>query len=86
MGFLGWMKKDSRVAHSQNDDRGGGWQRLNVYFYRADGRYPPASHAETPDQFAAMIPQIRKQVDNRLELRITNSSDHLLFPCDEQRY
>jgi hypothetical protein len=79
MGLLDWVKRDSAMTRSQNDDRGSGWPRVNVYFYRADGRYPPASHAETPEQFAAMIPKIRNQVDNRLEVRITNGDDHLLF-------
>jgi len=84
MGLLDWVKKDSAVARNQNDDRGGGWESLNVYFYHADGRYPPASHAETPEQFGAMIPQIRKQLDNKLELRITNSGDHLLFHATDK--
>jgi hypothetical protein len=77
MRFLDWMK-DS-VARQRNDDHGRGWQRLGVYLYRADGRYPPATWAETPQAFYEMIPAIQKHLDNKLEVRITNGDDHMLF-------
>ena len=35
-------------------------------------------------RFGVMTPQIRKQLDNKLELRITNSGDHLLFHATDK--
>lgn len=66
-------------VRSMSDEQGSAWQRVGVYLYRADGRYPPATWAETPEQFAQMIPNIRQHVDKRLEVRVTNTHDHLLF-------
>jgi hypothetical protein len=77
MGFLDWM--DRSKVRSMHDDEGRGWERLGVYLYRADGRYPPAVWAETPQEFGEMIPAIRAHIGKKLEVRITNGEDHLLF-------
>jgi hypothetical protein len=82
MALLDWVKPST--VRGMHDDQGNGWQRLGVYLYRADGRYPPATWAETPQQFVKMIPKIREHVDNRLEVRITNSDDHLVFHATDK--
>lgn len=82
MSFLDWMNRSK--VQSMSDERGSAWQRLGVYFYRSDGRYPPATWAETPQQFADMIPKIREHLDKKLEVRITNSDDHLLFHATDK--
>lgn len=82
MALLDFMKRsDVRGMH---DDRGSGWERVGAYLYRADGRYPPATWAETPEQFVKMIPKIREHVDNKLKVRITNTDDHLLFHATDK--
>lgn len=78
MGYLDWIKRPARVFE-KNDERGRAWRTLNVYLYRADGRYGPPVHAERPETFPAVVRQIREHVDNKLEVRITNGDDHLLF-------
>jgi hypothetical protein len=83
MGYLDWMK-GSGATRNKSDDQGGGWQRLHVYFYREDGRYPPAKHAETPEAFAEMVPKIREHIDKKLEIRITNGDDHMLFHATQK--
>lgn len=75
MGFADWMRREA--LRSQSDV--GSWHRIGVYLYRADGRYPPPTWAETREQFMGMVPKIRQHIDNKLEVRITNGSDHLLF-------
>ena len=80
MGFLNWLNRNA----APHNEQGHAWERLGVYLYRADGRYPPATWAETPQQFAKMIRQIRKHVDKKLEVRITNTDDHLLFHATEK--
>jgi hypothetical protein len=77
MGYLDWM--EGSKVRSMHDDEGHGWEKLGVYLYRADGRYPPATWAETPKEFGEMIPAIRAHIHKKLEVRITNSEDHLLF-------
>ncbi len=82
MAFLDWMKKNpARQAH---DDAGGGWKAVGVYFHRADGRYPAARWAETPRQFEKMIPQIREHVNKKLEVRIVDTRDRLLFHATDK--
>ena len=83
MGYLDWINR-SAAPRSKSDDRGTEWQTVSVYFYRADGRYPPASRAETGEQFAAMIPKISRHIDDKLEVRITNGEDHLLFHATQK--
>jgi hypothetical protein len=83
MGYLNWIKS-SASPRSKSDDRGAGWQPVSVYFYRADGRYPPASRAETAGQFVAMIPKIGRHIDDKLEVRITDGNDHLLFHATQK--
>jgi hypothetical protein len=77
---------DRILGHKNEDakDAGAGigkpeWRRVGVYFYRADGRYPAPTWAENPQQFNDLIPDIRRQIESKLELRITNGDDHLLF-------
>lgn len=77
MPFLDWMKKSP--VRQMHDDRGSGWKTVGIYLYRADGRYPSATWATTPQQFEKMIPQIREHIDKKLEVRITNAEDQLLF-------
>jgi hypothetical protein len=55
------------------------WKTAKVYLYREDGRYPAPRWAETPQQFSDMVPDIRRHIDNKLEVRVTNGDDHLLF-------
>jgi hypothetical protein len=69
MGFLDWMERSK--VRSMHDDEGHGWERLGVCLYRADGRYPPATWAETPQEFGEMIPAIRSHIRKKLEVRIT---------------
>jgi hypothetical protein len=76
MGVLDWIKKRNEV---QSNAQSNGWRTVGVYFYGPDGRYPPATWAETPQRFVEMVPKIRKHLDNKLEVRITSSDDHLLF-------
>jgi hypothetical protein len=76
MALLDWIKKRNE---GQREPQSGGWHAVGVYFYNSEGRYPPASWANTPEEFAGMVPQIRNHLDNKLEIRITNSDDHLLF-------
>lgn len=83
MGYLDWIKGAS-APRSKSDERGVEWQKLKIYFYRADGRYPPASWAETGGQFTAMIPKISQHLDNKLELRITNSEDQMVFHATQK--
>jgi hypothetical protein len=81
------MRLIDRILGGRNDKGDNGklepvkpeWKRVGVYFYRADGRYPPAKWAQTPQQFSDMVPDIRRHIDGKLEVRITNSDDHLLF-------
>ena len=80
MTFLGWMKRAPEREHG----RPPAWSTLKVYFYRADGRYGPPQWAETPREFAGMIRQIREHVDKKLEVRITNPEDQLLFHATEK--
>jgi len=80
MGFLDWMKR----GHGNDQGRPSGWQTLKVYFYRTDGRYAAPDWAETPQEFAAIVRQIREHVDKSLEVRITNPSDHLLFHATQK--
>jgi hypothetical protein len=54
------------------------WKRTGVHLYQPDGRYA-TKWAETPQDFSDMVSDIRRHMDNRLEVRITNSEDHLLF-------
>lgn len=83
MGLFDWM--NSRAVRSMSDEQGGGgWPRLGIYLYRADGRYGPAKWAETRQEFARMIPAIRDHVDRKLEVRITNTDDHLLFHATQK--
>lgn len=82
MAFLDWMKKGP--ARQMHDDAGGGWKTVGVYFYRADGRYPAPSWAQTPQQFEKMIPQIREHVNKKLEVRIVDAQDHLLFHATDK--
>jgi hypothetical protein len=76
MALLDWIKKRNEV---QREAQSGGWRAVGVYLYNSEGRYPPASWAKTPEEFAGMVPQIRNHLDNKLEIRITNGDDHLLF-------
>jgi hypothetical protein len=76
MALLDWIKKRNE---GQREPQSGGWHAVGVYFYNSEGRYPPASWAKTPEEFAGMVPQIRNHLDNKLEIRITNGDDHLLF-------
>jgi hypothetical protein len=82
MAFLSWMNRNAAPENERGTTVG--WQRLGVYLYRNDGRYPPATWAETPQQFAGMIPKIREHIANRLEVRITNGDDHLLFDATQK--
>ena len=82
MAWLDWTKRGA--AQQQTGARLLGWQRVGVYLYRADGRYPPATWAETPKQFAEMLPVIQRHIDNKLEVRITNGDDHLLFHATDK--
>jgi hypothetical protein len=75
MGFLDWIKR--APANEQGDTSR--WQTLKVYLYRADGRYGPPRLAESAQEFAGMVRQLREHVDKNLEVRITNPADHLLF-------
>jgi hypothetical protein len=55
------------------------WKTVGVYFHQADGRHPGPVWADTPEKFNDLIPDIRRQIESKLELRITNGDDHLLF-------
>jgi hypothetical protein len=76
MGVQDWIKKRNEV---ESNTQSSGWRTVGVYFYRPDGRYSAATWAATPQRFVEMVPQIRKHLDNKLEVRITSSDDHLLF-------
>jgi hypothetical protein len=78
MALLDWIKKRNQIP-TDTPSQTNGWRSVGVHFYNQDGRYPPATWAETPQQFVEMVPQIRKHLDNKLEVRITNGDDHLLF-------
>lgn len=60
------------------------WKWLGVYLYRADGTYTRAMWAKTSEDFRKMLPKIRKHVKNRLEVRITNTGDELLFHATDK--
>ena len=77
MGFLDWTRRGA--VRQMHDDRGGAWQPIGIYLYRADGRYGAATWADTPQQFEKMIPQIRECMSQKREVRITNTRDELLF-------
>jgi hypothetical protein len=83
MGLLDWIKNRNETKPEMPTE-GSGWRSVGVYFYRPDGRYPPASWAQTPQQFVEMIPQIKKHLDEKLEVRITNGDDHLLFHATQK--
>jgi hypothetical protein len=78
MRLLDWMQQPHR-DQSDTEAQSSRWRTVGVHFYGHDGRYPPATWADSPERFAEMIPQIRKHLDNKLEVRITNSEDHPLF-------
>jgi hypothetical protein len=80
MGLLDWMNR----APENEQGRAPEWQTLKVYLYRHDGRYGPPNWAETPEEFTKMIPQIRKHMDGKLEVRVTNCDDHLLFHATDK--
>jgi hypothetical protein len=80
MRFLSWMKR----APENEQGRPPGWETLKVHFYRPDGRYGPPDWAETPKEFAGIVRQIREHVDKRLEVRITNPGDQLLFHATKE--
>lgn len=82
MAFLSWMNRNAAPENERGTTVG--WQRLGVYLYRNDGRYPPATWAETPKEFAGMVRQIREHVDKKLEVRITNPGDQLLFHATKE--
>lgn len=84
MGLPDFMNRSK--VRAMSDERGSEWQRVGVYFYNAEGRYPPATWAEIPEQFANMIPKIREHVDRKLEVRITNTDDHLLFHATDKGF
>jgi hypothetical protein len=69
---MGWIEKRNDI---QTDTQSNGWRTVGVYFYGPDGRYSPATWAETPQRFVEMVPQIRMHLDNKLEVRITSSDD-----------
>ena len=62
----------------------GEWKSLGVYLYRADGTYIRAKWAKTPEDFRKMLPKIGKHLKKRLEVRITNSGDELLFHATDK--
>ena len=78
MALLDWINKRNQIQ-TDTPSQTNGWRSVGAYLYNSDGRYPAASWAETPEQFAGMVPQICNHLDNKLEVRITNSEDHLLF-------
>jgi hypothetical protein len=80
MGFMNWVK---RAPENEQGHRPG-WQTLKVYLYGRDGRYGSPNWAETSQEFVDMVPKIREHVDNKLEVRITNGDDHLLFHATEK--
>jgi len=83
MGFLDWMK-GRQMTPSKSHEDGAGWKAVNIFLYRADGRYEAATRAQTPQDFEAVIPKIRQHIDSRLEVRVTNGADHLLFHATEK--
>ena len=60
-------------------NQSGGWKPLAVFLYRADGTYTCAEWVKTPKELEALLPKLRENVLKRLEVRITNYSDELLF-------
>jgi len=60
-------------------NKSAGWEWLGIYLYRADGTYTRAEWVKSPEELVAHVPQIREHMKNRLEVRITNSDDELLF-------
>ena len=77
MAFLDWMKK--RPVRQMHDDAGSGWKPVGVHLFQADGRHPSATWAQTPQQFEKMIPSIREHIQKKLEVRIVDGRDQLLF-------
>jgi hypothetical protein len=55
------------------------WDWLGVYLFRDDGTYGSATWIKGPDELKKMLPSIQGHVRNKLEVRITNSGDELLF-------
>ena len=82
MAFLDWMKKSP--ARQMHDDSGSGWKPVGIHFYRADGKHPSATWAQTPQQFEKMIPRIREHLHKKLEVRIVNTQDQLLFHATDK--
>lgn len=82
MAFLDWMKKSP--VHQMHDDTGSGWKPVGVHLYQADGRYPSATWAQTPQQFEKMIPSIREHIHKKLEVRIVDTQDQLLFHATQK--
>ena len=78
MPFLDWMKR-GQVYQKSDESHPGLAKGGCISVPRRHGRYPPAMWLETPQQFAEIIPKIQEHMDNKLEVRITNGDDHLLF-------
>lgn len=79
MGLLDFVK-----GRGNDRNESPGWQPVAVYLYRADGRYPPARWAQTPEQFAEIAPRISEHMSKRLEVRVTNTQDQMLFHATEK--
>jgi hypothetical protein len=82
MGFLDWIK--TNPVRQMHNDAGAGWKTVGIYFYRADGRYSAASWAQTPQQFEKMFPRIREHLNRKLEVRIVDTQDRLLFHATDK--
>lgn len=64
------------VRDTEKDDD---WDWLGLYLFREDGSYGSAVRIKGPDELKKVLPSIQGHVKNKLEVRITNSGDELLF-------